>query len=86
MCNQPTKQPANKPTNQKTNQPSNQPTKQPTNQPDMLPGVQSGNEIPHDRCNICGIAHAHTNRKDDIFMERQRGQIITCILERGQGT
>ena len=52
----------------------------------MLAGVQSGNEIPHDICNICGIAHAHTSRKDYIFMERQRGQIITCILERGQGT
>ena len=51
--------------------------------PDMLPGVQTGNGIPHDRCNLRGIAHARTNRKDDIFMERRLGQIITCILERG---
>ena len=28
----------------------------------------------------------HTNRKDDIFMQRGLGQIFTCILERGQGT
>ena len=53
--------------------------------PDMLPGVQTGNGIPHDRCNLRGIAHARTNRKDDIFMERGLGQIITCILERDKG-
>ena len=39
--------------------------------PDMLSGVQTGNGIPHDEYNINGIAHAHTNRKDDIFMQRQ---------------
>ena len=54
--------------------------------PDMLSGVQTGNGIPHDRCNIRGIAHARTNRKDDIFMQRRLGQIFTCILEWGQGT
>ena len=36
--------------------------------PDMLSGIQTGNGIPHDRHNIRGIAHACTNRKDDIFM------------------
>ena len=25
--------------------------------PDMLSGVQTGNGIPHDQYNICGIAH-----------------------------
>ena len=39
--------------------------------PDMLSGVQTGNGIPQDRCNIRGIAHAHTNRKDNIFMQRR---------------
>ena len=54
--------------------------------PEMIPGVQTGNGIPHDRCNICGIAHAHTNRKDDIFMERQREQIISCLLAQAYTT
>ena len=54
--------------------------------PDMLSGVQTGNGIPHDRYNIRGMAHAHTNRKDDIFMQRRLGQIFTCMLEWGQGT
>ena len=45
---------------------------------EMIPGVQTGNGIPHDRCDLRGVAHAHTNRKDDIFMERRLGQIITC--------
>ena len=31
--------------------------------------------------NICGIAHARTNRKDNIFMQRRQGQIFLCILE-----
>ena len=44
--------------------------------PEMIPGVQTGNGIPHDKYNICGIAHARTNRKEDIFM-----QIFTCVLE-----
>ena len=29
-------------------------------QPEMIPGVQTGNRIPHDKYNICGIAHART--------------------------
>ena len=33
----------------------------------MLSGVQTGNGTPHDEYNIRGIAHKHTNRKDDIF-------------------
>ena len=39
--------------------------------PEMLSGVQTGNGTPHDKYNIRGIAHARTNRKDDIFMQRQ---------------
>ena len=35
--------------------------------PEIIPGVQSGNGIPHDKYNIRGIVHARTNRKDDIF-------------------
>ena len=53
---------------------------------DMLPGVQTGNEIPHDKYDIHGIAHVHTNRKDDIFMQRHLAQIFAYILEGGQGT
>ena len=52
--------------------------------PDMLSGVQTGNGIPHDRYNICGIAHGRTNRKDNIFMQRQLAQSFTHILEWGQ--
>ena len=51
--------------------------------PDMLSGVQTGNGIIHDRYHIRGIAHARTNRKDDILMQRWLGQIFTCILEWG---
>ena len=36
--------------------------------PEKLPGVQTGNVTPHDKDNLRGIALAHTNRKDDIFM------------------
>ena len=39
--------------------------------PEMLSGVQTGNGTPHDIYNIHGIAHARTNRKDDIFMQRR---------------
>ena len=39
--------------------------------PELIPGVQTGNGIPHDKYNIRGIAHARTNRKDDIFMQRR---------------
>ena len=52
----------------------------------MLSGVQTGNGIPHDRHNIRGFAHAGTHRRDDIFMQRQLGQIFTYIMECGQGT
>ena len=38
--------------------------------PEMIPGVQTGNGIPHDKYSIC-IALVRTNRKDDIFRERQ---------------
>ena len=53
--------------------------------PDMLSGVQTGNGIPHDRYNIRGITHAHTNRKDDIFMQRRLVQNFAYILEWGKG-
>ena len=52
----------------------------------MLSGVQTGNGTPHDKYNICGIAHVRTNRKDDIFMQRQLVQSFTYILEWGRGT
>ena len=39
--------------------------------PEMLLGVQTGNGTPHDEYNIRGIAHARTNRKDDIFVQRR---------------
>ena len=53
--------------------------------PDMLSGVQTGNGIPHDRCNIRGIAHAHTNRKDDIFMQRRLGKSLHVYWSGGKG-
>ena len=52
----------------------------------MLSGVQTGNGTPHDKYDIRGIAHARTNRKDDIFMQRRLVQDFTYILEWGQGT
>ena len=36
--------------------------------PDMLSGVRTGNGIPHDKHKIRSIAHALTNRKNDIFI------------------
>ena len=38
--------------------------------PEIIPSVQTGNGIPHDKYNMRGIAHERTNRKDDIFMQR----------------
>ena len=49
--------------------------------PEMLSGVQTGNGIPHDEYKIHGTAHAPTNRKDDIFMQRRLAQSFTYILE-----
>ena len=54
--------------------------------PEMLSGVQTGNGTPHDKYNIRGIAHARTNSKDDIFMQRRLMQSFTYILERRPGT
>ena len=54
--------------------------------PEMLLGVQNGNGTQHDKYNICGVAHARTNRKDDIFMQRLLVQNFMFILEWGQGT
>ena len=54
--------------------------------PEMLSGVQTGNGTPHGKYNIHGIAHARTNRKDDIFMQRRLVQNFTYIMEWGQGT
>ena len=39
--------------------------------PEMIPGVLTGNGIPHDEYNIRGIAHVRKNCKDDIFMQRR---------------
>ena len=54
--------------------------------PEMLSGVQTGNGTPHDKYDIRGIAHARTNRKDDIFMQRRLVQNFTFMLELGQET
>ena len=54
--------------------------------PKIIPGIQTGNGIPHEIYNIRGIAHARTSRKDNIFMQRGLGPIFTCIVEWGQGT
>ena len=37
--------------------------------PDMLSGVQAGNRIPNDECNVCGIAHVRTYIKDNILAQ-----------------
>ena len=49
--------------------------------PEMLSGVQTGNGTPHDKYNILSITHERTNRKDDIFMQRQLVQNLTFILD-----
>ena len=36
---------------------------------EMLSVVQTGNGSPHDKYDILGIAHARTNRKDNIFIQ-----------------
>ena len=56
--------------------------------PEMILGVYTGNGIPHDKYDVRGIAHAHarTNRKDNIFMQRRLVHNFTFILEWGQGT
>ena len=54
--------------------------------PEMLSGVPTGIGTPHDKYNIRGIAHARTNRKDNIFMQRRLVLNFTFILEWGQGT
>ena len=38
---------------------------------EMIPGIQTGNGNPHDKCNLRGIAHARSNKKDNIFMQRR---------------
>ena len=35
--------------------------------PEMLSGVRTVHSAPHDKYNICGIAHARTKRNDDIL-------------------
>ena len=49
--------------------------------PKMLSSVQNGNRIPHAEYNIRAIAHAHANRKDDIFMQQQLMQSFSNKLE-----
>ena len=39
--------------------------------PEIIPGVQTGNGIPHDKYDVHAIAHVRTDRKDDIFMQRR---------------
>ena len=39
--------------------------------PEMIPGLYTGNWIPHDKFDIRGIVQIRTNRKDDIFMQRR---------------
>ena len=39
--------------------------------PEMIPGIQTGNGIPHDKYIIRGIVHACRSRKDDIFRQRR---------------
>ena len=39
--------------------------------PEMIPGILTGNGIPHDKYYVRGIAHARTNRKYAIFMQRR---------------
>ena len=53
--------------------------------PEVLPGIQIGNGIPYDKCNLRGIAHAHTNRKDDIFTQRRLVQNFTFYIGVGSG-
>ena len=52
--------------------------------PEMLSGVQM--ELHMNKYVIRGIAHACTNRKDDIFMQRRLVQNFTFMLELGQET
>ena len=54
--------------------------------PEMLSDVQTGNGTPHDKYEIRGIAHARTNREEDIFMQRRLMQNFTFILEWDQWT
>ena len=39
--------------------------------PEMILGFYTGNGIPYDKYDVCGIAHVRTDRKDDIFMQRR---------------
>ena len=39
--------------------------------PEMILGVKTGNGIQHIKYDIRSIAQARTDRKDDIFMQRQ---------------
>ena len=45
--------------------------------PEMIPGLKTGNGIPHDEYDI------PVNRKDNIFMQRRLVQSFTYILEWG---
>ena len=53
--------------------------------PEMLPRVQTGNGTPHDRYDICGIAHVRTNGKDDIFMQRRLCKALHIYGSGGEG-
>ena len=39
--------------------------------PEMIPGIQTGNGIQHNKYDVRCIAQARTDRKDNIFMQRR---------------
>ena len=39
--------------------------------PEILSAVLTGNRIPHDGRNVCGIMHVHVCRKEDSFWQRR---------------
>ena len=51
----------------------------------MLSGAKPGNGILHDEYNVRGVAHVHTYRKDNIFMQRLLLQSVEYICRAGQG-
>ena len=42
---------------------------------DMLPGGKTGNGIPHDKFNICGIAHAYKKRRQHFHAKTTRANL-----------
>ena len=48
---------------------------------EMIPGIQTGNGISHDKYNIRSILHTRTNRKDDIFIQRLNNDEAHTVLD-----